>query len=181
MQTMDQHLAELVKTGRISYETGLEKCHHIEDFNRLAGRADRTGTALAMTTYAYAVRDRSGKMINGTLEADSPAVVASKLKGMGYAPITINEVEHRASRRRSRSRASAKKKVKLKDLAVMSRQFATMINSGLSLLRALSILVGADREQGTGAGARRGPQRGRDRQLAVPGDGASTRRRSSRR
>jgi twitching motility protein PilT len=39
MQTMDQHLAELVKTGRISYDTGLEKCHHVEDFNRLCGRA----------------------------------------------------------------------------------------------------------------------------------------------
>jgi type IV pilus assembly protein PilC len=34
-----------------------------------------------------------------------------------------------------------KKKVKLKDLAVFSRQFATMINSGLSLLRALTILT----------------------------------------
>jgi len=39
MHTMDQHLAELVKSGRISYDTGLEKCHHAEDFNRLAGRA----------------------------------------------------------------------------------------------------------------------------------------------
>jgi twitching motility protein PilT len=39
MHTMDQHLAELVKSGRISYETGMEKCHHIEDFNRLCGRA----------------------------------------------------------------------------------------------------------------------------------------------
>src|SRR3954465_8966628 len=38
MHTMDQHLAELVRTGRISYEHGLEKCHHVEDFNRLAGR-----------------------------------------------------------------------------------------------------------------------------------------------
>jgi twitching motility protein PilT len=38
MHTMDQHLAELVKTGRITYETGLEKCHHVEDFNRLCGR-----------------------------------------------------------------------------------------------------------------------------------------------
>ena len=28
----------LVKRGRITYETGLEKCHHIEDFNRLTGR-----------------------------------------------------------------------------------------------------------------------------------------------
>src|SRR4051794_27079449 len=39
MHTMDQHLAELVKSGRITYETGQEKCHHIEDFNRLCGRA----------------------------------------------------------------------------------------------------------------------------------------------
>lgn len=38
MHTMDQHLADLVKTGKISYEVGLEKCHHVEDFNRLAGR-----------------------------------------------------------------------------------------------------------------------------------------------
>jgi len=39
MSTMDQNIAELVKKGRISYETGLEKCHHVEDFNRLCGRA----------------------------------------------------------------------------------------------------------------------------------------------
>ena len=39
MHTMDQHLAELVKAGRITYETALEKCHHVEDFNRLCGRA----------------------------------------------------------------------------------------------------------------------------------------------
>jgi twitching motility protein PilT len=39
MHTLDQHLAELVRTRRISYEVGVEKCHHIEDFNRLVGRA----------------------------------------------------------------------------------------------------------------------------------------------
>ena len=39
MVTMDQTLAELVKKGRITYDAGLEKCHHVEDFNRLAGRA----------------------------------------------------------------------------------------------------------------------------------------------
>jgi len=38
MHTLDQHLADLVKRGRITYETALEKCHHVEDFNRLAGR-----------------------------------------------------------------------------------------------------------------------------------------------
>ena len=38
MHTMDQHLAELVRIGRITYETGIEKCHHVEEFNRLCGR-----------------------------------------------------------------------------------------------------------------------------------------------
>jgi twitching motility protein PilT len=38
MHTLDQHLAELVKAGRITYETALDKCHHVEDFNRLTGR-----------------------------------------------------------------------------------------------------------------------------------------------
>ena len=39
MQTLDQHLGALVKTHKITYEQGLEKCHHVEDFKRLAGRA----------------------------------------------------------------------------------------------------------------------------------------------
>ena len=39
MATMDQHLAELVKKGRVTYDAALEKCHHVEDFQRLCGRA----------------------------------------------------------------------------------------------------------------------------------------------
>ena len=91
------------------------------------------------TTYAYAVRDRAGKMINGTLEAESTALVASKLKQMGYAPISIEK--SKAGMKTELTLPGMGKKVKLKDLAVMSRQFATMINSGLSLLRALNILA----------------------------------------
>jgi twitching motility protein PilT len=39
MQTMDQHLAELLRMRKITFETGVEKCHHVEDFTRLAGRS----------------------------------------------------------------------------------------------------------------------------------------------
>ena len=39
MHTMDQHLARLVREGRITYETGVEKCHHLPDFNKLCGRS----------------------------------------------------------------------------------------------------------------------------------------------
>ena len=90
------------------------------------------------TTYAYAVRDRAGKVINGELEADSSAVVATKLKAMGYAPIDIKAKN--VGMKMELSIPGTGKKVKLKALAVMSRQFATMINSGLPLIRALRIL-----------------------------------------
>src|SRR5665811_2134561 len=39
MHSLDQHLVELVKSGKITYEQGLEKCHHTEDYNRLTGRS----------------------------------------------------------------------------------------------------------------------------------------------
>ena len=39
MQTMDQHMSELVKSGRVSYENALEMCHSVEEFKRLCGRA----------------------------------------------------------------------------------------------------------------------------------------------
>ena len=38
MQVMDQHLAELVKKGKVTYDMGLERCHHAEEFSRLAGK-----------------------------------------------------------------------------------------------------------------------------------------------
>ena len=45
----------------------------------------------ATLTYEYSVRDRSGKIVSGKLEAESQAAVATKLKSMGYAPVSINE------------------------------------------------------------------------------------------
>jgi twitching motility protein PilT len=38
MQTMDQCLADLVRRHKVTYELALERCHHVEDFNRLCGR-----------------------------------------------------------------------------------------------------------------------------------------------
>lgn len=38
MQTLDQHLADLVRKHKITYEQGAEKCHHTEDYLRLTGR-----------------------------------------------------------------------------------------------------------------------------------------------
>ncbi len=91
------------------------------------------------TTYAYKVRDRAGKVVSGTLEADSQAAVASRLRQMGFAPFLIEE--QKSSLGKTEIKMPWGRRVKSKDLAVFSRQFATMINSGLSLLRALNILA----------------------------------------
>ena len=60
------------------------------------------------------------------------------IKSMGYAPLSITAFN--PGMKRELSLPSFGSKVKTKDLAIMSRQFATMINAGLSLLRALVIL-----------------------------------------
>jgi len=46
---------------------------------------------MATATFEYKVRDRSGSIKSGTLDAESQSQVASKLKSMGYAPVSITQ------------------------------------------------------------------------------------------
>ena len=94
---------------------------------------------MGTSTFQYQVRDKTGKIVSGTIEAESQAAVAQKLTSMGYATVSISQAG--AGMKTELRIPGFGGKVKLKDLAVMSRQFATMINSGLSLLRALNILA----------------------------------------
>ena len=87
-------------------------------------------------TYTYRVRDRHGALITGEIVGESPDLVLSKLKEMRYIPL---EVKPKNSGLKKEFNIR-KPRVKLQDLAVCSRQFATMINSGLPLLRTLGIL-----------------------------------------
>jgi type IV pilus assembly protein PilC len=91
------------------------------------------------TTYAYRVRDREGKIHSGSLEAENTALVANKLRQMGYVPISIDKKAGPGVRAEV-SIPILSNRVKLAEIAVFARQFATMISSGLTLLRSLSIL-----------------------------------------
>jgi type IV pilus assembly protein PilC len=91
-------------------------------------------------TYMYKVRDRQGRLLEGSLEADSTTLVANKLRQLGYVPLSIDKKANAGFGKEIKFRKGPGK-VKLKDLAVFNRQFATMINSGLSLLRSLNILA----------------------------------------
>lgn len=90
-------------------------------------------------TFAYRVRDRSGAIQSGTVEADSREAVVTRLRQQGMVPLEVDAEAKTALKKEVKLPWG--NKVKLKDLAVFSRQFATMVNSGLSLLRALNILA----------------------------------------
>jgi type IV pilus assembly protein PilC len=89
-------------------------------------------------TFQYTVRDRSGKLVKGTISAENQTMVMQRLKAGGYAPVSITQTN--SGMKKEITIPGFGKKVKLKDLSVMARQFATMVNSGLSLLRTLTIL-----------------------------------------
>lgn len=91
-------------------------------------------------TFEYAVRNRAGKIVKGRIEAQNQAAVATRLRAMGVAPLSISEVST-SGMNREISIPGFGSKIGMKDLAIMSRQMATMINAGLSLLRALNILA----------------------------------------
>jgi type IV pilus assembly protein PilC len=92
------------------------------------------------TTFDYKVRDRDGRLISGSLEGDSLALVSSKLREMGFAPIEIKPVSKVNLKAEIRI-PGLSDRVKLKEIALMSRQLATMVAAGLTLVRALGVLA----------------------------------------
>lgn len=90
-------------------------------------------------TFAYRVRTRAGAEQAGSVEADSREAVAARLRQQGLVPIEIT-ASQKGLQKDISFPGFGRKKVKLKEIAIFSRQFATMVNSGLSLLRALNIL-----------------------------------------
>jgi len=86
-------------------------------------------------TYTYKVRDKSGNVLNGTIVADNEALVLQRLREQGFVPLEVGK------QKKGFNVELTAKKVKFKELSVFSRQFATMVNSGLPILRALAILA----------------------------------------
>jgi len=92
------------------------------------------------TTYRYTARDRTGATRTGTLDAAEQRLVTAKLREMGYAPVSVTAVKQ-SSLQKDLKIPGLGNKVGLKDLSVFSRQFSTMIGSGVSLVRSLNILA----------------------------------------
>jgi type IV pilus assembly protein PilC len=95
---------------------------------------------MATLAYAYKGRDGAGKVVKGHLDGSSEAAVAGRMRTMGLSPIEIVESATGTGLSKEIKIPGLSKGVGLKDLAIMSRQMATMIGAGLTLLRTLTIL-----------------------------------------
>jgi type IV pilus assembly protein PilC len=95
---------------------------------------------MATLAYAYKGRDDTGKIVKGKIDGSSESAVATRMRTMGLSPVEIVESTDGTGLGREIKIPGLSKGVGLKDLAIMSRQMATMIGAGLSLLRTLSIL-----------------------------------------
>jgi type IV pilus assembly protein PilC len=94
---------------------------------------------MATTTFDYKVRDRNGRLVSGQLDGDNLALVAARLRDMGFAPVEIKPVRG-VNFKSEINIPGLSDRVKLKEVALMSRQLATMVSSGLTLVRSLSVL-----------------------------------------
>jgi type IV pilus assembly protein PilC len=88
-----------------------------------------------MTTYAFKAIDLTGVKAAGEVEADSKQAVSDQLKQRGL--IVLDIADKHSSRK---IELGFTKSVKAAELAIFSRQLATMITSGMSILRSLYVL-----------------------------------------
>jgi len=99
-----------------------------------------------MPVFAYKGVDASGKTIRGHVDAESPRGARSRLRRDGIRPLELGETARRAAP--AARRAAAARRIELSflqripplDLAVATRQLATLIGAGVPLVQALSAL-----------------------------------------
>jgi len=90
-----------------------------------------------MPSYRYSAIDHTGRPFNGTLDAENLEAVRAKLAELRYHIVNIADVGNVSG---IGDFFKAFSRVKQKELVVFSRQFATMIDAGLSVLKCLDIL-----------------------------------------
>ena len=89
-----------------------------------------------MPVYQYTVRDTTGAVRTGTSEAENQDILKKRLQEQGFA---VSDLKQTAAGKKKAAGAGWGR-VKLKDLSIFCRQFSTMIDAGVSLVRALDVL-----------------------------------------
>lgn len=97
-----------------------------------------------MLNYQYKARDKSGKLIQGVMVADSESVVAVKLGQMGYFPVDIQETGWELIK--IKKTLGTFRRVKFADLNMFTRHLYTLQKAGLPLLASLRALTAQSHE-----------------------------------
>jgi len=96
-----------------------------------------------LPVFEYEALNSAGKSVRGIIDAESARLARTKLRGQGFYPTQIREeVEVAGERTSSLSIPSFLfGRVKAKDLALVSRQLATLVEAGIPLTSSLSALI----------------------------------------
>jgi len=95
-----------------------------------------------MAKFNWEARSKAGQIQKGVMEAANISLVEAQLKRFGFTGISIKGEGKGLSKELKFPGFSGAKKIETKDLVVFTRQFATMIDSGLPLVQCLDILSG---------------------------------------
>jgi general secretion pathway protein F len=87
-----------------------------------------------MGAFEYTALDTRGKERSGVLEGDAARQIRQQLREQGLTPLSVNEVQQREEKART---TLFKRKISATDLALITRQWATLVRSGLPLEEAL--------------------------------------------
>ncbi|HXH62065.1 MAG TPA: type II secretion system F family protein [Fimbriimonadaceae bacterium] len=88
-----------------------------------------------MPVYSYTFKDPNGSVQKGTTEAESEDKLRARFEEQGIELVEVTMIKKRGA-----LRSTGFGKVKLTNLAVFCRQFSTMVDAGVSLVRCLDVL-----------------------------------------
>ena len=99
-----------------------------------------------MAAFRFAAADASGKEQSGVLEADSARLARQLLRGRGLIPLSVEPVSHQASGR-GRGGLSIGRRLGQTELAVITRQLASLLGAQLPVADALTVMVEQSEKQ----------------------------------
>ena len=91
-----------------------------------------------MPTFAWTVKNSTGELISGVMEADEKEIVVSGLQEMGYFPVSVREKQ--VSAQFSEAFGGLFQRIRKRDIAFFAHQLSSLLSSGMPLLRGLTLL-----------------------------------------
>ena len=97
-----------------------------------------------MPVYDYSALDAKGKTVTGIIDADGTVAARQKIRADGHFPVKLKEVKDGATEKRERGAFSFSQyfsRIRPAEVAIMTRQLATLIGAGFPLVSALEALM----------------------------------------